>query len=283
MSSEQHEQEKEQEIKNNQDIISPEKEKKESEEEKKEIQPENTIKENDNNDNSNENNSYISEGRKYEIKYIIEDSAKDELVFKVLIVGDQAVGKTSLSLRATKNLYQSAYKTTIGFDIFNYIVEVNGVIIKLQIWDTCGLEEFSACTPSLYKNASLVLVAYSINNRTSFENVTRWVNLLKKSSRPETLIFLVANKADLVDDREVSVEEGMKAKEEQDFGFFIETSAKDGLNIQNLFLEGAVQLYEQFVNNKDGDEPEREDFTKNRGASVLSKQSHKETKKHGCC
>lgn len=246
----------------------------------------NNDKEKNTNNNGEEEEKYISSAneQKYNIKVLPDTTQNDELFFKVLILGDPAVGKTSLSLRATKGLFQTAYKATIGFDIFNYIVDINGSVIKLQIWDTCGLEEFSACTPSLYKNASLALIVYAIDKRSSFENVSRWVNLVRKSSRPETLIFLVGNKADLVDQKQITTEEGQKAKEEEEFGFFIETSAKDGLNIQNLFKEGCIQLYEQFVNVDSLDISEREDFTKRKDSMALKKDKHTATaQKKGCC
>ena len=218
---------------------------------------------------------------KYEIKVINEEinTIDDDLIFKVIICGDLEVGKTSIALRATQNLFQEHHKATIAFDVFSYIVDINNTLIKLQIWDTCGLEEFSACAPSLFKNASLAFIVYSIDKNETFNNVNRWVNLIKKNTRPDTIFFLVGNKADLNDIREVSKEEGEKMKENEKYGYFIETSAKDGVNIQNLFYEGCIQLYEQYLESKKLGNMNRENFQKKKSLKI-SRNKNKEKNKN---
>lgn len=222
------------------------------------------------------------ENEKYKIKIIKEqvDNIDDDLIFKVIICGDVAVGKTSIAIRATQDLFQEEHKTTIGFDVFSYIVDINKSLLKLQIWDTCGLEEFSSCTPSLFKNASLALIVYSIDRKETFDNVNRWVNLIKKNAKPDTIFFLVGNKADLNDKRQVSKEEGEKMKESEKYGYFIETSARDGINIQNLFYKGCILLYEQYLESKKSGNMNREDFHK-RNSIKITKNKNIENKK--CC
>lgn len=256
---------------------------------------------NDSNENNNKTNetlkinekkNYILNIEDYNIEIInngedIEESKK-EVIYKVIIIGDQGVGKTSIIQNLTEKGIDKKYKATIGFDIFHYSAKVKDIIIKLQIWDTCGLEEFHSCTPNLYKNTLFAIVVYEINNKNSFENADRWINLLKKNSQPETLIFLVGNKNDLENEREVSRDEGTKFVEDNNLNYFIETSAKENKYVDELFNQGLAQLYElnkKYENNKEKDEDEeRIDFSKRKGSfrvEIERKQSQK--KNNNCC
>ena len=178
-------------------------------------------------------------GCKYEITPLKEGASglENEKIFKLIFIGDSGVGKTSLSIRATKGLFNVNAQATIGFDIFNYAATINNEItIKLQIWDTCGLEEFNACTTSLYKDSSIAIIVYAINDYNSFNNIPSWVNLVKKYASPDTIIFLVGNKCDLEETRKVAKEACEQTKKTYDFGFSTETSAKDNKFVQELFM-----------------------------------------------
>ena len=215
-----------------------------------------------NNENRNEENKILMNNDKYKIELIEDNFMEDELIHKVILIGDSGVGKTSLSLRITKNTFEEYQKATIGFDIFKYVAKINDIIFKLQIWDTCGLEEFSSCTPSLYRDASIAIVVYAINDEKSFQNLTQWVNLVKTNSKPETLIFIVGNKSDLNKERKIKKEEGEKYKERNNFNFFVETSAKENQFVEEIFLQALIQLYEQYKNSDNSEEKRRCDFTK---------------------
>ena len=229
------------------------------------------------------NNDLETKNSKYKITKLQDTFLNEkEKIHKVIIIGDSAVGKTTLSYMATKGLFLEKSKATIGFDIFNYVAKINDVIIKLQIWDTCGLEEFNSCTTSLYKDASLAIIVYSITNHNSFDNVPSWVNLVKKHACPETFIFLVGNKLDLEDERQVSKEKGKQIKEENNFEFFIETSAKDNLFVQELFQEGIIDLYENYKLYQNVGEDKKEDLTQKK-KTVLDKNNHQKNKKKKIC
>ena len=206
----------------------------------------------------------------------------DEIVFKIILIGDSAVGKTSLSLRLTENLFEDFRKATIGFDIFNYTAKINDVLIKLQIWDTCGLEEFASSTPSLYKNANLAIVVYAINDLKSFKNLDKWINLVKENASPNTLIFIVGNKSDLEKERKVQKEEGEKFKEDNNFHFFTESSAKKNEFVNELFQQAIIQLYEQDEEQKKGDII-KEDFARRKDSRKLNVTKQLEKKKKNCC
>jgi len=241
-----------------------------------------------------EKKNYISNIEDYNIKIINNDEdieeSKKEVIYKVIIIGDQGVGKTSIIRNLTEKGKKTDkyYKATIGFDIFHYSAKVKDIIIKLQIWDTCGLEEFHSCTPNLYKNTLFAIVVYGINNKNSFENVDRWINLLKRNSQPETLIFLVGNKNDLEKEREVSKDEGVKFVEDNNLNFFIETSAKENQYVDDLFNQGLAQLYElnkkNEINKENDEDEERIDFSKRKGSFRVEKEKkHTQKNNNNCC
>ena len=229
------------------------------------------IKEDENNDNNNidshkdENNieekniinqqseieiqySYELEQKvkKYDVQRMPDNYDKENANFKVLFLGDSGVGKSSLVIRGTSKKYDTFYKPTVGFDLLNYNVRINDTVIKLQIWDTCGQEEFSMCNQSLYKNASIAIMVYSIDNKKSYENIKKWVSRVKDLSKENTIFFLVGNKNDLNNKREVPFLEGKKYGNEN-FQFFVETSSKNESNVNILFKEIAIYLYENRI------------------------------------
>ena len=208
-----------------------------------------------------------------------------DLTFKISVIGDVAVGKSSIIQRLTKEgeKFNENYKATIGFDIFKYKCKVKNIIINLNIWDTCGLVDFSASTPSLFKNAALAIIVYSIDNKESFEHLENWINKLKDNSKPDILIFIVGNKNDLKDKRQVKEEEGKAFAEEHNFNYFVETSAKENKLVKDLFEQAFAQLYEYHY--KEVDESKEDFRTKNqkdKGISITKKGHSKSKKKKFC-
>ena len=233
-------------------------------------------KDNDNDNNNNNNKENIIDNEKKdekcedktsnqeqsedEIKYnheLIEKMPdnydKENANYKVLFLGDSGVGKSSLVLRGTTKKYNSLYKPTVGFDLLNHIVKINDKVIKLQIWDTCGQEEFSMCNQSLFKNVTIAIMVYSIINKKSFDNIKNWVSTVKNLSKENTIFFLVGNKSDLNTQREVKFLEG-KTYGSENFQFFVETSSKSEYNIDILFKEIAIYLYENKLRTESYDE-----------------------------
>ena len=136
-------------------------------------------------------------------------------------------------------------------------MRVNDKVIKLQIWDTCGQEIYKSLISNFYRNSSLAVVIYAIDNKESFNHAENWLNDLKRQANPDVRIFLVGNKADL-EDRKISKEEGEKYKEAQHLDLFMETSAKTGHNARNVLVEAAKILYKDYLkfdeNNKDNED-----------------------------
>ena len=226
----------------------------------------------------NANSSSVVED--YKIEMLPEDYPQYDLSFKLIFIGDSGVGKSCLTTKAVKNNFEEYYQATVGFEFLTFNMKVNDKVIKLQIWDTCGQEIYKSLISNFYRNSSLAVIIYAIDNKESFNHAENWLNDLKSQANPDVRIFLVGNKADLEEDRKVSKEEGEKYKEEQHLDLFLETSAKTGHNARNVLVEAAKILYKDYLkfdeNNKGG-----EDRLKiNKGEQLIKKD--KKDKK-GCC
>ena len=235
-----------------------------------------------NNKIENNNITILFENSKYKIEKVkVKEKIDDENIFKVILIGNTSVGKTSLSLRITEGLFDENTHATVGFDIFNFMAKINEMPIKLQIWDTCGLEDFSSCTVNFYKGASLVLVVYAINDEQSFKDLNQWINLVRQNSSPDILIFIVGNKVDLENERKIQKEEGEKYKEDNELNFFTESSAKTNEFVNELFIQAIIQLYEQNIDEKSGIFI-HENFQKRKDSLKLNNQQLNK-KKNKCC
>ena len=226
----------------------------------------------------------------YQIEILNQELTEFELNFKIIIIGDSGVGKSCLSLRATKNVFESLYSPTIGFEFMTFFIKVDKKPIKLQIWDTCGQEVYRSLISSFYNNSSLAIVVYSIDNEESFNNLEFWLNELKTKGNPDINLFLIGNKADLEDNRKVSKEAAQEFAENNKIKLFLETSAKTGFNVPNIFIEAAKLLYEQHLKYKDrvsrlesisGTVP-RESNQSN-AMNIMNIEEDEDRKKKGCC
>ena len=182
---------------------------------------------------------------------IKHDIGQYDLSFKLIIVGDSGVGKSCLTLKAIKNYFENLYAPTIGFEFLSLNIKFEGQTIKLQIWDTCGQEAYRSLINSFYRNASLAIIVYSIDNKNSFENLETWLNEIKSQSNPDIKIILIGNKVDLEDLRKVPKEKGESFCNSHKLSLFMETSAKTGFNAQNVFMKAGTILYEEHLKNKD--------------------------------
>ena len=161
--------------------------------------------------------------------------------FKLVFLGDESVGKTSIITRFMYDTFDSTYKVTIGIDFVSKTMYLDHRIVRLQLWDTAGQERFRSLIPSYIRDSSVAIVCYDITNRASFLNTEQWIDDVRSERGNDVVIMLVGNKTDVQERRQVSAEEGQaKAK---DYGvMFIETSAKAGFNVKALFRKLALAL-----------------------------------------
>ena len=181
----------------------------------------------------------------FNIELLPEDFAQYDISFKIIVIGDSGVGKSCLTTQAVRNNFEEFYTATIGFEFLTFNMRINNNVLKLQIWDTCGQEVYKSLITNFYRNSSLALILYAINNMDSFKHAETWLNELKAQANPNVKIFLVGNKSDLEDKRKVSREAGEKFLKDHKLTYFIETSAKTGFNVQNVFIQVAKELYLQ--------------------------------------
>jgi small GTP-binding protein len=157
-----------------------------------------------------------------------------DLMFKILLLGDSGVGKSSLLLRYTKNEFISDLRSTIGVEFALKYLTIDDFQLKVQIWDTAGMERYRSITNAYYKGSKGVIVVYDICRQKSFESVDKWIDDFKSKADDDAVILLIGNKSELDEKREVSKEEAESKAQKNNFGF-METSAKDNNNVQKAF------------------------------------------------
>ncbi|XP_027165797.1 ras-related protein RABA5c-like [Coffea eugenioides] len=170
------------------------------------------------------------------------DEEGEEYLFKIVIIGDSAVGKSNLLSRYARNEFNPHSKATIGVEFQTQSLEIDGKEVKAQIWDTAGQERFRAVTSAYYRGAFGALLVYDISRRTTFESIPRWLDELKTHSDTTVARMLVGNKCDLENIRDVSVEEGKSLAESEGL-FFMETSALDSTNVITAFEMVIREIY----------------------------------------
>ena len=163
--------------------------------------------------------------------------------YKILLLGDCSSGKTSMIYRLTYNNFLEHYISTIGIDFNTKSFLVNDKKIRLQIWDSCGQERFNALTRSYYRNTDAFIICYDISSNKSFENAKQWIKELDKYVDNQVIKILVGNKTDLEDLRQIKYEDGKSYADSLNMNF-IETSSKNNSNINDLFYNLSIQLYE---------------------------------------
>ena len=182
---------------------------------------------------SNQNNAILSE--------------EYDMMFKILLLGDSGVGKSSLLLRYTKNEFMPDMRATIGVEFGFKFLKIDNLQLKIQIWDTAGIERYRSLTSAYYKGAKGVIVVYDICRKKSFESIDRWIDDFKSKANEDAVILLIGNKSDLNEQREVGIEEAASIAQKKNLAF-METSAKDNNNVEKAFLtlfEKIMKIYKE--------------------------------------
>ncbi|XP_067949169.1 ras-related protein Rab6-like isoform X1 [Watersipora subatra] len=173
--------------------------------------------------------------------------------FKLVFLGEQSVGKTSLITRFMYDSFDNTYQATIGIDFLSKTMYLEDRTIRLQLWDTAGQERFRSLIPSYIRDSSVAVVVYDITNANSFHQTSKWIDDVRSERGSDVIIMLVGNKTDLSDKRQISTEEGEKKAKELGV-MFIETSAKAGYNVKQCFVRLSSALVAQ--------DPEEQDTEK---------------------
>ncbi len=161
-----------------------------------------------------------------------------DATYKVVIFGDAGCGKTTLTQRFLTNLFKSDTKMTIGVDFEVKSLEINGKKIKLQIWDFGGEERFRFLLPTYVRGANGALFMYDVTNYSSLAHIDDWLLVVRKEMKSEQDAFpiiAIGGKADLVDNREITGDEGLNIARSRGVDGFIECSSKTGENVEVTF------------------------------------------------
>merc|ERR1712100_371874 len=161
--------------------------------------------------------------------------------FKLVLLGDSAVGKSSLVLRFVRGQFFEYQESTIGAAFLTQNVSLNDYTVKFEIWDTAGQERYHSLAPMYYRGAAAAVVVYDITNADSFQRAKSWVKELQRQGSPNIVIALAGNKFDLASKRKVDTEEAKEYAKDNGL-FFMETSAKTATNVAELFKAIAKKL-----------------------------------------
>ena len=205
-------------------------------------------------------------------------------LLKYVIIGDSGVGKSNILLQYINGKFNEDFKATVGVEFGAKNIEINGRIYRIQIWDTAGQENFRSIARAYYKNSICACIVYDITSRNSFNSVQSWIDDCTKQTPKSILLLLIGNKNDLNDRREVQYEEGAEFAKKRNM-IFLETSAKTGNNIDNIFERSVKQIDQNILDNKYDLDNENCGIRKGLRTEsfVLSVEKSKEKKKKKCC
>ncbi|KAG5248435.1 ras-related protein [Salix suchowensis] len=216
-----------------------------------------------------------------------------DYLFKLLLIGDSSVGKSCLLLRFADDSYVDSYISTIGVDFKIRTVEQDGKTIKLQIWDTAGQERFRTITSSYYRGAHGIIIVYDVTEMESFNNVKQWLHEIDRYANDSVCKLLVGNKCDLVENKVVDTEQqryiylnsaifdmifmfpmGLFQAFADELGIpFLETSAKDSINVEQAFLTMAGEIKKKMSNQP----------TANSSTGIVEMKGQPIEQKNNCC
>eukprot|EP00262_Sarcandra_glabra_P009491 TRINITY_DN238_c0_g2_i1.p1 TRINITY_DN238_c0_g2~~TRINITY_DN238_c0_g2_i1.p1 ORF type:complete len:228 (+),score=32.77 TRINITY_DN238_c0_g2_i1:109-792(+) len=176
---------------------------------------------------------------------------KIDYVFKVVLIGDSAVGKSQILSRFARNEFNLDSKATIGVEFQTRTLVIQHKSVKAQIWDTAGQERYRAVTSAYYRGAVGAMLVYDITRRQSFDHIQRWLQELRGHADKNIVIILLGNKTDLEDQRAVPIEDAREFAEKEGL-FFLETSALEATNVETAFLTVLTEIF-NIVNKKNLD------------------------------
>ena len=175
-------------------------------------------------------------------------SQEYDFLMKLILVGDSGVGKTNILSKYLKNDFDPDSKATVGVEFGTKNIEIDNKRIKVQIWDTAGQERYKSITSTYYKGAKGAFIVYDITRKSTFDNIDKWIGDLKNNGDENMIVYLVGNKSDLNDMREVRKDEAMTKSEKFNIAFS-ETSAIYGDNIHKIFQDLMEKVYINFYRN----------------------------------
>ena len=199
-----------------------------------------------------------------------------DIKFKMMLIGDSDVGKTSLLKKYCDNEFSQSYISTIGIDFQIKNITIDNKKLQIQIWDTTGQERYQVLAKNYFNSSDGFVIVYDITKRESFDNVNNWIEQIYEMAPNYAKSILFGNKNDLKEHRQVKVSEGKTLAKKYNIKFF-ETSAKDGINIK----EGFESLIREILGDIASIKSARKETISLRDKK--HKKKEKEEKKEPCC
>ena len=168
-----------------------------------------------------------------------------DYTFKVMMLGDASVGKTSLTIRYISGFFLEDLKLTIGVDFYSKNILFRESRVKLQIWDFGGEERFRFLLSQYCKGANAAFFLYDITNARTLDHLSTWTELIRKHAG-HIPIMLIGSKMDLAEFRAVERDEGIRTAKNHNLSAFIELSSKTGQNVEEAFIKMAEILFETY-------------------------------------
>eukprot|EP01103_Thecamoeba_quadrilineata_P011115 TRINITY_DN2585_c0_g1_i1.p1 TRINITY_DN2585_c0_g1~~TRINITY_DN2585_c0_g1_i1.p1 ORF type:complete len:212 (-),score=43.51 TRINITY_DN2585_c0_g1_i1:131-766(-) len=201
-----------------------------------------------------------------------------DYLIKLLLIGDSGVGKSCLLLRFSDDSFIPSFITTIGIDFKIRTIELEGKKIKLQIWDTAGQERFRTITTAYYRGAMGILLVYDVTDEKSFANIRNWIRNIEQHATESVNKMLLGNKCDMVDKKVVDTSKGEALAAEYQIKF-LETSAKNKINVEEAFITLAKDIKRRLLDTTDG--PDKN--AKQGDITIADKKQGTEGARGGCC
>lgn len=180
------------------------------------------------------------------------DLTSEAKVFRVVMVGDTSVGKTSIITRLVHNMYNPDEASTVGAMFVSHMEVVNNEKVEMQVWDTAGQEKFRSLGPIYYRNAAAAVVVFDLTNQSSFDRIDNWIASFTGVAGENAFVYIVGNKADQEESIVVPLEQANEFAKEHHC-HFTATSAKTGFGIKELFQFIARDLVQRDVKKKPSD------------------------------
>ena len=204
---------------------------------------------------------------------------KYDFLFKILLVGNSSVGKSSLFLRFVDDIWNETFVPTIGVDFKIKTIEVEKKNVKLQIWDTAGEERFRTIISSYYKGAHGILLMFDVTDYDSFESLENWLIEIEKNANKSVIKLLIGNKIDLEENRKVSYNQAKDFADSNGIQY-IETSVKLNTNVNQAFWEIGKELMNATKDKEFIHESNKKTITISKNANNINEEPKN---KGGCC
>ena len=207
------------------------------------------------------------------------NSETEELKYKLIVIGDELVGKTSILKRFKFNQFNAIYEPTVGLEFESIPILIDDQSVNLLLYDMSGHQKFRGLIPLYTSDANIILLIYDISKLDSFNNIEKWYSSLNNLNRKEVIFALVGNKCDLDYNRKVQMEQAQKYADDHNF-IFQEVSAMNGDGIQELFMNKLIeQIRTQFIQKGKFNIDEEEEKLK----VIINNNNNKTTKKKKRC